>query len=98
LGAVMLKLAKRAPEAEEETGEKRSVSKGVLSVCSEFGGWLWHPEDAQGHIIFHLDSGKHYAAWEQQERGLPPSPMLDAYHAAVSWGPSPAPSECTQQT
>jgi hypothetical protein len=92
----MLKLAKHAPEVEEsketlgaETAEEigdGSVSKGVLSVCADFGNWLWHPEDDQGHLIFHLDSGKHYAAWEQQERGLPPSPLLDEYRAAVSYG------------
>jgi hypothetical protein len=91
----MLKLAKHAPEAEElkekagaEMAEEMgdgSVSKGVLRVCAEFGNWLWHPEDGRGHLIFHLDSGKHYAAWEQHERGLPPSPLLDEYRAAVSY-------------
>ena len=32
------------------------VSRGVLDVAAEYGGWIHNLEDPQGFLIFHIDS------------------------------------------
>jgi hypothetical protein len=107
LGEYMLALAKRSPPpppppppadgeppaAAAEEGGSAAVSLGVQRVVAEFGGWLWNVEDPQGFLVFHLDSGRHYAQWERDEKGLPPSPMLENYRKACAAQAAGAPVE-----
>ena len=100
LGPYMLSLAKAAPQRVPcnrcdadgggggggggggEPGDEASL--GVLRVCAEFGGWLWNTEDPQGFVVFHLDASRHHAQWECDEKGLPPSEMLENYRRAAA--------------
>ena len=46
--------------------------------------WLWNTEDPQGFVVFHLDASRHHAQWECDEKGLPPSEMLENYRRAAA--------------
>ena len=35
--------------------EGNMVSKGVLAVAAEFGGWIWNVDDPKGYLIYHLN-------------------------------------------
>ena len=60
------------------------VSKSVLKVNAEYGGWIWNVDDPLGYLIYHLNSAGHYARWERELNSLPESPFLAIYHQAVA--------------
>ena len=70
LGQHMLQLALSRPEC--ELGEE--ASKGVLNVCSQYGGWLW--SDGGGSPIYHLDGRKFLSHAERATRGIGGTPDL----------------------
>ena len=88
LGKYMFQLARHEKEkvsASAEAGKlQQAVSKSVLQVQAEFGGWLWNPEDPAGYLIYHLNSAGHYANWERERNNLPPSPFLTQYYQKVA--------------
>lgn len=63
LGRLLLRQAKRALEKIGPASDQ--VSRGVQSVCSEWGGYLWNGGGGErDFLIFHLHSAGHAAQWE----------------------------------
>lgn len=80
LGQHIIKLAKRSPVKDGQ----HAASKGVLEVCAEFGCWMYHVDDPQEYVIFHLNGCAHYSHKEHEDLGLPESPYLSEYHHALA--------------